>query len=261
MITFCLMTCGESTERACLNSIAPFKDKIILQEVRKVRPQIKALNEMLSKVKTDYLVPLDADFILNEDAYDRICEAISLNEKDENWHSILFPLFDTFTEKKIFALKILRMSIIKNFPFIESATPDVEHFGRLQENGYSAISYFDQEPIGTHNVVGPKFCYHKYKDVYRTLRIYQKSWDSDVFMGGETILEKSKSHFDFFQYKWIMTANEDYLYAIAGMIEGLTEPLENKSKDLSEEMKVSPNLAIDLYVTWYYQQQEQSIFL
>jgi hypothetical protein len=255
------MTCGEETEQLCLNSIAHFKDEIIFQEVRNVYPQIKALNEMLSKTKTDYLVPLDADFILSKDAHNRICEAIRINEGDNNWHSILFSLFDTFTEKKIFALKVLRMSIIKNFPFIESATPDVEHFGRLQENGYSAINYFDQEPIGTHNVVGPKFCYHKYKDVYRTLRIYQKCWDSNVFMGGETILEKSKNHFDFFQYKWIMTGNKDYLYAIAGMIEGLTSSLENKSKSLDEEMVVRFDLAIDSYMTWYYQQQEESIFL
>lgn len=264
MITFCLMTCGEDTEAQCLESIAPFKNEIVLQEVRNVYPQIKALNQMLNQVQTEYLVPLDADIILNENAYERIKTALKLAESEEdfpNWHSILFSLFDTFTEEKIFALKVLNMSIIKNFPFAESATPDIEHYSRLYESGYRAINYFGLDPIGTHNVVGPKYCYNKYKDVYKTLRVYGKEWATGVFKGGETILEKSKCHFNYFEYKWAMTGNKDYLYAIAGMVDGLTVELDNSSKSLENDLDINVDLAIENYINWYFNQQQSNIFL
>ena len=254
MITFCLMTCGEETEQLCLRAIAPYKDKIVLQEVRNVFPQVVALNQMLSQCKTEYLVPLDADMILNSDSLTRIEQAI--NQIGAEHHSILFSLFDTLTQKKIMALKVLRMSIMKNFPFNEVSTPDVEHFSRLKEAGYCALDLTSEEPIGTHNVQGFKFCYSKYKDVYQTLRTYGKSWDSAVFMGGETIMEKSKKHFEFFEFNWIMTGNEDYLYCIAGMLDGLTCPLENKSKTLEEIPEINPHLVLDQYISWYLNEQK-----
>lgn len=254
MITFCLMTCGEATEKDCLKSIKSFQD-ITLIEVRNVTPQILALNSMLKQTTTEYLVPLDADLILNDNAYARILSAIDANKDNKDWHSIIFSLYDTFTESKILALKVLRMSIIKNFPFAESATPDIEHSARLREAGYSIISYADQEPIGTHNVVGTKFCYNKYKDVYRTLKVYKNGWDSGVFMGGETILDKSKNHFDFFEYKWIMTGNKDYLWAIAGMVDGLTTEPENKSKSF-DELKINADAAIEAYINWFNNQRK-----
>src|SRR5574343_24788 len=102
-ITFVLMTCGEETEQECLESISSFRDQIILKEVRNVYPQIKALNQMIECVDTEYFIPLDADMILEHDAWSRIKQAINKYSHDPNWHSILFSLWDVLTERKIWA--------------------------------------------------------------------------------------------------------------------------------------------------------------
>jgi len=234
-ITFCLNCCGEETEEECLKSIEHFRDKIVFQEVRNVYPQIKALSQMVSQVKTEYLVPLDADIILNEDAYKRICNALNQG-KPHNWHSILFPLYDTLTEQKILALKVMRTDVLKKHSFKESRTPDVEHYQRLLDNGYIAVDkYLRSSPIGKHVVRGKWFCYNKYKDVYLTLRSHQITWDEGAFKGGITVEEKAKNHFNFFLYKWAMTNNEDYLACIAGIRDGLKDPVDNFSKSLKKE--------------------------
>ena len=178
-LTFCLITCGEETESECLAAIKPFRDKIVFQEVRNVFPQITALNQMLDQVTTPYLIPLDSDMILDENAYERIRMAIDKFSHDLNWHSLLFKLWDTLTEQEILALKILRTSIVKQYPFVDSPTPDVLHYKELTEAGYTCIDrYLTKSPIGKHVVRGPHFCYNKYRDVYMTLRRYKQAWDN-----------------------------------------------------------------------------------
>lgn len=257
------MSCGELTEKDCLKSIAPWKEKIILQEVRNVYPQILALNQMLEQVKTSYLIPLDADIILRPDAYERIRIAIDKYSFDYTWHSILFPLFDTLTRKKILALKIFRTEVVKSIPFEESATPDVSHYKRLTDAGFKCITrYLDRDPIGDHVVKGPHFCYNKYRDVYQTLRCNGWEWDNGAFMGGRTLEERAKNHYDYFLTQYILQQNEDYLYCIAGMLDGITSPIENKSKSLElKEHKIPAKFAIDQFMDWYMEQQYCSMIL
>lgn len=252
-ITFCLMTCGEKTERECLAAIKPFRDRIVFQEVRNVCPQITALNMMLDQVQTDFLVPLDADMVLNKDAFTRISAAIDFHYHDPNWHSILFKLHDTLTQADILALKVLRTSIVKQVPFKDSPTPDVEHYSTLTSMGYTCIErYLNKPPIGRHIVRGAHFCYHKYLDVYRTLRTYQREWDRAVFKGGATLLEKSKCHYDYFLYRWLTTGNQDYLWCIAGMSDGLNGEFKKTSKSLAEQPITTADKAVESYLDWYH---------
>lgn len=252
-ITFVLMTCGEHTEKECLAAIEPFRNEIEFFEVRNVCPQIKALNQMIDGVQTEYFIPLDADMILDFDAWPRIKNALTRNRWNEQWHSILFNLWDTLTERQILALKLLRTSIAKENPFVESATPDVEHYQRLTGKGYTCIhDYLKQRPIGKHVVKGKHFCYNKYRDVYQTYRSHNFEWDSGAFMGGKDLRERAKAHFDFFLYKWLTTDNKDYLHCIAGMMDGITSPIENKSKTLEKKKyKVPSRWAVHQFMEWY----------
>lgn len=252
-VTFCLMTCGELTEKDCLKAIEPFKEKIVLQEVRNVYPQITALNKMLEQVETPYLVPLDADMILNSDAYDRIRFVIDKHSHDPHWHSILFKLYDTLTEREILALKVLRTEVMKKYMFRESATPDVEHFKRLTDNGYTCINkYLQKSTIGKHVVKGKHFCYHKYRDVYMTLKSHGWEWDKGAFMGGETILQKSVHHFNYFMYKWAVTNDDDYIWCVAGMLDGLLTEPDHKSKDLKKKpLRFNLKEAIHGFYSWW----------
>lgn len=252
-LTLVLMTCGEYTEKTCLWAIESFRDKVKFKEVRNVTPQIKALNQMIDSVETDYFIPLDADMILYSDSYARIKNAINKHRHREDWHSILFPLWDTLTQRRILALKILRTKVMKEHPFVESSTPDVEHYKRLTDAGYSCVhDYLKQKPIGNHVVTGHHFCYHKYRDVYQTYRSHDFEWDSGAFMGGHDLCSRAKAHYDFFMTEWIKTDNPDYLSCIAGMMDGILSPLENKSKDLSQEHSIKPDKFVTaIFYDWY----------
>lgn len=247
------MTCGEETEEECLQAVEPWLDKVAFCEVRHVYPQVVALNRMIELVQTEFFIPLDADIVLNPDASERIFKACFDHQHNDQWHSILFPLWDTLTEQRILALKLLRTKIMKAHPFVESATPDVEHYQRLTQEGYTCVhEYLKEEPIGQHIVRGHHFCYHKYRDVYLTLRSHGWVWDQGVFKGGTTVEQCAKNHFDYFMYKLITTENKDYLSCIAGMVDGLLSPVENRSKSLKrEDAKVAPKQAIHEFMEWY----------
>lgn len=252
-ITMVLMTCGEETEAECLRAIEPFLDQIEFFEVRNVFPQIKALNQMIDGVQTDYFIPLDADMVLDPDAWPRIKNALNKHRHRTDWHSILFSLWDTLTDRKILALKILRSSVAKANPFVESATPDVEHYQRLTALGLTCVhDYLKQKPIGKHIVRGHHYCYHKYRDVYQTYRSHNFEWDSGAFFGGDDLRARAKAHFDYFLYKWLDTNDSDYLSCIAGMVDGITSPLENKSKSLgSTEYAISNDDAVHKFMDWW----------
>jgi hypothetical protein len=252
-VTFVLMTCGELTEKECLAAIKSFRDEIEFFEVRNVYPQIKALNQMIEGVKTEFFIPLDADMILEHDAWPRIKNAINKNRHNTSWHSILFNLWDTLTERKILALKILRSRIAKENLFVESATPDVEHYQRLTSKGYTCVhDYLKQRPIGKHVVRGKHFCYNKYRDVYQTYRSHNFEWDSGAFLGGSDLMGRAKAHFDHFLYKWVITENKDYLHCIAGMMDGIFSPVEHRSKSLEKRNYViDSKWAIHHFLDWY----------
>lgn len=252
-ITFVLLTCGELSERKCLQAIQHFRDEIEFIVIRNVYPQIKALNLMIESVQTEYFIPLDADMVLYPDAWDRIGNAFRKHRHNPGWHSILFPLWDTLTEKKILALKLMRTSIMKANQFMDVPTPDVEHYQRLTKQGYTCIhDYLKQRPIGDHVVQGKHFCYFKYRDMYQTLRAHNIEWDSGAFLGGKDLLEKSKNHFDYFFIKWVKTDNPDYLHCISGMLDGVTSPLERKSKSLGKRSyAIDSQFAAGQYLHWY----------
>lgn len=252
-LSLVLLSCGELSENKCLEAIKPFREEIELIKIKNVYPQVKALNQMIDSVETEYFIPLDADMVLYSDAWPRIKNAINKNEHEKKWHSILFQLYDTLTEKNILALKILRTSIMKNFLFTDSPTPDVEHYQRLTEAGYTCIhDYLKLRPIGDHVIKGKKFCYYKFRDVYQTYRKHNFKWDNNVFMGGDDLRSNAKAHFDFFISKWIETDNKDYLHCLAGMMDGILSPLENKSKTLEEECyKIESKWAFHAFMDWY----------
>lgn len=253
-LTIVLMTCGEITEKTCLWAIESFRHKVEFFEVRNVTPQIKALNQMVDRVETDFFIPLDADMVLYHNAYGRIRNALLRNQDKENWHSILFPLWDTLTQRNILALKILRTEIMKKYPFEESATPDVQHFQKLTDAGYDCVNdYLETKPIGNHVVMGHHFCYHKYRDLYQTYRCHDFEWDSGAFFGGYDLKSRAKLHYDYFFKQWVETENPDYLSSIAGMMDGILSPVENRSKDLSEREYIfeGDKSILGKFLEWY----------
>lgn len=236
--TFCLMTCGEETEAECVSVIKGWLDHIVFQEVRNITPAYKALNQMFDQCETRFLTPLDADMILHADALERMREKIDVLQDDNKWHTILFPLWDTLTQEKIYALKIFNMDAMRSIPYKDDPCPDIQHFKDLTAAGLRSIDFYHEEPIGKHVVQGKFFCYAKYRDLYLTARSRPRDILENHFKGGRTLRERARLHHAFFVDRYKETGNEDYLYCIGGMLEGLTATLTYKSKNLGDREMV-----------------------
>lgn len=263
-VTFCLMTCGEETELDCLGAIHFEKElgAFRYQEVRNLSPASVALNAMFDQCETRFLVPLDADMVLYLGYWDRIRDKIQQHQDKNDWHSILFPLWDVFTQRKILALKVFNMGAMKEIKYPDDACPDILHYRMLEQAGLKCWNYFDEDPIGDHIIRGKYFCYAKYRDLYMVHRVHPQYALDSHFQGGRNIKEKSRNHADFFRQRLELTGNEDYLYAFAGMVEGLTAPIKCTSKDLSDrEMRVSIDEVEEIYQDWYSKNKSDRIFI
>lgn len=246
------MTCGEETEGECLRAIEP-RDRFVFDEVRDVRPATTALNAMISQCRTDYLVPLDADMIMRPGFFERISSVLAAKRDDPSWHSLLFPLWDTLTQEKIMALKVFRTSVVKSIPYQDKPCPDIQHYKDLTDAGYVAVNLMHEAPIGDHVVRGNFFCYAKYRDLYTVARTYPDKILESHFKGGCGLKTRAKAHMEFFTRRYEETGNEDYLYCLAGMVEGLTNPLTYRSKDLGDrEMRVPITEAKNRFHRWAF---------
>ncbi len=230
-LTVVLLSCGEETEEICLKKLK----NTHLKTIKFVYPQIKALNQMIDAVDTEFFIEMNADIVLYDNWLERIQDKI--NSWDNSYYQVLFALWDTLTQERILALKLFKSSIMHENRFRDVPTPDVEHYQRLNKLGYKANSgpYREELPIGQHLVQGAKFCYSKYKDVYKTLKTFGYEWDKGVFKGGHDLISRSKAHFNFFKERYNLTGNLDYLWCIKGMLDGL-KSLDCESKTLNFEL-------------------------
>lgn len=223
MLTVVLISCDELTKPLSKLSAG----NVLIKEINNVYPQIDALNAMIDCVDTEFFIELNADMILHDNWLERIKNKIS------SWtdqYSSIFNLWDTFTQEKILALKIFKTSIMKENRFRDVPTPDIEHYQRITKEYRLDIESLKEVPIGYHVVKGQKYCYAKYKDVYKTLRTHQFAWDAGVFKGGSDVNSRSKNHAEFFEKRYYETGDCDYLAGMAGMMDGLTCELDGKSK-------------------------------
>lgn len=255
------MSCGELTETSCLEAINPFMGNFIFQEVRNITPASKALNLMFAQCKTRFLIPLDADMIVNNSFLDRVEKNISKYESKNNWHTILFPLWDTLTQEKIYALKIFNMGCMRHIPYMDDPCPDIRHFKDMTSAGLESIDLYKEDPIGDHVVSGNYFCYAKYRDLYRTLRSYPKNLLDSHFKGGKTLKDKAYKHYLFFMEQYNNGHGEHYLHCIGGMLEGITCELNHKSKDLSEKTMKYPQEQPESFLEWYRNDRSGRIFV
>ncbi len=158
------------------------------------------------------------------------------------------------------ALKVFKTYVVKSIPYKDDPCPDIQHYKDLTAAGYTTVDLMHEEPIGDHVVRGNFFCYAKYRDLYTVLRTYPRNVLESHFKGGTDIRSRAYNHFRFFKSRHDETGNDDYLYCIAGMAEGLTCPLTHKSKDLNDtEMRVPVGEGTGKLLAWYSRQKKVMI--
>lgn len=228
-VTMCLLSCGEDTESECLDAISEHRGEFVFHEIRNISPQSIALNQMIAQCNTPYLIPLDSDFLLYKGFWNRILTEIEKAKTDSKWHSILFSMWDTLTLKKVRSLKIFKTEVVKQYPYKDVRHPDRSHFLDLTQAGYHAIEEpLNQAPIGSHVVRGSKRCYSRYKDIYLCKRAADLCY-SDLW-------KSASEDADFFEKRYCETGNEDFLWCILGIYDGLTCKYVPESKASETEI-------------------------
>ena len=219
-LTITLITCGEDTEAECRDALGDVQYNVI----RDVQPQSKAANRAMSECPGQYLVTVDSDMVLYPGWMDRIERSLHIHHTDPNWYQILFWLYDTLTNSPILALKLQRPHI--SLPLRDVRVPDRDHYPRMRRHRPHLQIYGPHgDPIGNHIVAGPERCYFKYKDAAIAASLYG---------GGKSECDEI---YRVLRSRHCETNHNDYLYCIAGLIDGLRSD-DYQSKRHSDEMLI-----------------------
>ena len=235
-VTLCHISCGEQTRSESKNSVSHWVDYCRAFQIADIFPQSAALKAMVEGVETPYLVPIDGDMILDQNAGERIANAIWNHQFDKSWYNIVFHLRDCLSERNILALKIIRTEYLSENFYSDCSIPDVDFHHRMVNKGLHVVTrYLKQPPIGRHDVRGDKFCYSRYFEIYNKLLQMGEVWDPGIFPLGADPVKNFWSDTKAFVARYMEEeSRDDYLWCIAGMIDAfLQQSSQNKSKDLS----------------------------
>lgn len=242
-LTFCLISSGELTSQDCYDQIEPYlkKKNFKFQEVTNVAPQYTAFNQMIKQCNTEFLIPLDADMLLKRNAINQVTHTIK-NWKDlENWHTILFPVYDTQFEITGRSLKVFRTEILSEVPFKDVRFMDNQHWIDLQSKGYTAIDLTEGIPIADHVVKGEYFSYMRAKNHVIGAKTHLNKTKAAT---GELPKGMFKLLIEGFQI--LLSKNDlDSKYAIMGAYDGFhsdTPPPHKNSDDWAKRTYVKPSI-------------------
>lgn len=130
-LTAILLTMGERTTRAAIQSLCNQSlkaDELII--VENISPFHKAINHGVSRVKTDFLLQLDADMILDKD-----CILNLMMNMNDGVGIVLGQLRDCLMGAES-GVKIFRTRCFDNTNFKNSISPDTDLYLDIISNGW-----------------------------------------------------------------------------------------------------------------------------
>lgn len=230
-LSVCLISCGEDTEPECRQRLEAELFDQILYEVRDVYPQSAASNAALRRCPTGYMLQVDSDMVLYRGWYDRVMGELIRLHDDPRWYHRLFWLRDSFSGERVLALKLVRVALAAICPYRDVRVPDRDHALRMAPLPYTILPP-EGDPIGDHVLRGHERIYLKYKDEVLSARHYGDAVVDYFRITGRRLLKRYEE-----------TQNQDYLYAIAGMVDGL-ESGQFGSKRYRDVMRVDLSRAV-----------------
>jgi len=145
-----VLSIGEaSTERAIEsleNQTFSCSDIVVVENVV---PFHRAMNEGVSRIKTDFFIQCDADMVLDAD-----CVETLLNFMDTNVGVSIGYLSDPI-RGKVQAVKMFRTCHVRNLKFTDHVSPDTDYIERLKSMGVEYVF-----------AARPKPCYGHEPDVF-----------------------------------------------------------------------------------------------
>ena len=215
-----VISCGEPQFKDCLNSV---KSQTLEPEkidiIKDITPMTEAYNQALKLITCDYVIILNADMILYENAFEiMVSKMESINQK--NIFGVYYKLEDPIYGK-IGNLKIVKSDIVKKLKHENKTGHDRLFDEKLEKKGYI------------------------YKRVDKVLATHcQNASENQVFkrsLGvGKKVVKFKKDHLMIKKImksiakKWVIEENDLAFYALAGYFIGLMKIHSEEERDFDE---------------------------
>jgi hypothetical protein len=210
--TVFVTTIGDQANFAdCMSHLASQTLSFPIDIIDHVAPMSAAFQEMHKRCRTDYYVQVDEDMILFPHAVQALRGLISC--LPEKIAMACAPLWDCDAQCAIYGVKIYRSSIVKQFPYTNCASCEIEQLGRLQAAGYE----YRLQPLNKRNCLGehgkhytPETIFKRWQRCFQTHRLFGRMGWIEPY--AQRLLDR-----------YLASRETLHLYAFLGAIAGITD--------------------------------------
>jgi len=207
----------------CLTSLRNQSVDWLIRYVKDVSPMSKAFQTMVDRCPTKYFVQCDHDMILDRDAIEKLYNKIQKVYKEVAILGCM--LYDPHLDKNIYGVKIYNRDIIKNYPYKDSLSCEVDQIKEFEKDGYRF--HFDPEVIGKHSPKWTKeIIYERYFNLMEKFKQYKYSWLQKI---PQQLFQKVQKN-----------PTEENIYALLGAYTSISQKnqMQNKEKDFHSLKRV-----------------------
>jgi hypothetical protein len=182
-----------------------------IEIIDRVAPLSAAFQEMHLRCRTEFFIQVDEDMILFPNAVQTLRRSIEFAPK--KIAMTCAPLWDCDAQRLIYGVKIYRASIVKQFPYRNTAGCEIEQLGRLRAAGYEALI----QPLKRAHCLGEHGKYYNPETIFkRWQRCFQKH---RLFGRMEWIEPYARILLD----RYVSTGETLHLYAFLGAVAGIMD--------------------------------------
>jgi MoaA/NifB/PqqE/SkfB family radical SAM enzyme len=187
-LTVFIINCDDGDPRnltACKDALSHQDCTFQLDVVDNVAPMNAAFQQMNDRCQTPYYIQVDQDMILHPDGVRRLYEGIQ-NAGDKVAIYYL-PLWDEHLMREIVGVKAYRHGVVKNYPYQDSNSCEVDQIGRMNADGFTVTGICQhggqpgfsetEDSAGHHGVYWtPQNIFRRYKVLIEKWRRYGYAW-------------------------------------------------------------------------------------
>jgi hypothetical protein len=182
-----------------------------IEIIDRVGPMSAAFNEMHLRCRTEFYIQVDEDMLLFQHAVQALRTSIASAPK--NVAGFCAPLWDCDAQRAIYGVKIYRLSIVKQFPYSNTASCEIEQFARLRAAGYEGL----WPPLDFANCLGEHGKHYTPETIFkRWQRCFQKH---RLFGNMQWIEPYPRILLD----RYVKTREVLHLYAFLGAMAGIID--------------------------------------
>lgn len=210
-VTAAILTLGSATFAECQRALEG--QPCVVEVIRDVRPFAAAMNEAVSRCRTELLVQVDEDMILARDAVARLTALIDAQPPNTVMASA--PLWDADLGMPIYGCKIYRHALLRGVPFEPHVLGDAHDREVWARHGLATakVPRTEQNCVGLHGThYTPEQAFARWRG------LWQRHRRTGVLRWIEPWLSRLAE-------RYRNTGSQRDLYAMLGAYVGATEEL------------------------------------